>query len=113
MDRVSAETAEHYTWGDVCDGWHLMRDAALSVIEERMPAGASEQRHFHGQARQFFYVMEGELSIEIEGETHRLTARQGIAVVPGAPHQAMNRSEIDVRFLVISSPPAQGDRISC
>jgi len=24
-DPVSAEAAEHYRWGEVCDGWHLVR----------------------------------------------------------------------------------------
>jgi hypothetical protein len=51
---VSGENAEHYVWGDGCDGWHLVRGDSLSVIEERMPAGAREQRHFHERVRQFF-----------------------------------------------------------
>jgi len=111
MNRViDAGTAEHYAWGGVCDGWHLVRAEGLSVIEERMPTGAQEQRHSHAKARQFFYVLEGELTMEVEGREHRLGARQGIEVAPGERHQAMNESGADVRFLVISSPPAQGDR---
>jgi mannose-6-phosphate isomerase-like protein (cupin superfamily) len=107
---VSVETAEHYRWGEVCDGWHLVRSEELSVIEERMPAGAREQRHFHTKARQFFYVLEGELTMEVEGRSHALGARQGLEIAPGERHQARNESREDVRFLVISSPPAQGDR---
>jgi hypothetical protein len=57
-DPVSVANGEHYTWGGICDGWHLLRAEGLSVIEERMPAGTFEQRHFHQQARQFFYVLE-------------------------------------------------------
>ena len=116
-EPVSVQTAEHYTWGEatgvVCDGWHLVRGAALSVIEERMPAGAQEERHFHTKARQFFYVLEGELAMEVEGRIHALGAGQGLEIAPGERHQAMNESrEEDVRFLVISSPPAQGDRFN-
>lgn len=111
-EAVSTATAEHYTWGEVCDGWHLVRGEGLSVIEERMPPGASEQRHFHSKARQFFYVLEGELTLEVDGRNHTLRPRQGIEVAPGDRHQAMNRSMEDARFLVISSPPAQGDRIA-
>jgi mannose-6-phosphate isomerase-like protein (cupin superfamily) len=107
---VSVETGEHYRWGEVCDGWHLVRGEGLSVIEERMPAGAREQRHFHAKARQFFYVLEGELTMEVEGRCHGLGARQGLEIAPGERHQASNESREDVRFLVISSPPAQGDR---
>jgi mannose-6-phosphate isomerase-like protein (cupin superfamily) len=105
-------TAEHYAWGEVCDGWRLVHNEKLSVIEERMPAGAREQRHFHRQARQFFYVLAGELTMEIEGQQHALQARQGVEIAPGERHQAINASGEDVRFLVISSPPARGDRES-
>jgi mannose-6-phosphate isomerase-like protein (cupin superfamily) len=107
---VSVETAEHYTWGEVCDGWHLVLSAGLSVIEERMPPGAAEERHSHAKARQFFYVLEGELTMEVEGRPHGLGARQGLEVGPGEKHQVTNESGRDVRFLVISTPPAQGDR---
>jgi len=34
---VDQKTAEHYSWGNACDGWHLVQNSALSVIEERMP----------------------------------------------------------------------------
>ncbi|MGB7136599.1 MAG: cupin domain-containing protein [Acidobacteriaceae bacterium] len=114
-EPVRAATAEHYVWGEVCDGWHLVRSESLSVIEERMPAGAREQRHCHRKARQFFYVLEGELTTEVEGRVgearlHTLGAGQGVEIAPGERHQAMNGSGEDVRFLVISTPPAQGDR---
>lgn len=109
-EPTSTATAEHYAWGEVSDGWHLVHAEGLSVIEERMPPGAREQRHFHTKARQFFYVLEGELTMEVEGRRHALRARQGLEIVSGEAHQAMNASEAEVRFLVISAPPAQGDR---
>ena len=107
---VSAATGEHYHWGDSCDGWHLVRAAGVSVIEERMPAGAREVRHWHARARQFFYVLSGTLSMEVEGVQHELPAGSGIELPPGTAHQARNEGSSDVKFLVISSPPHQGDR---
>jgi quercetin dioxygenase-like cupin family protein len=107
---VSTENAEHYMWREVCDGWHLVSDANLSVIEERMPPGSQEQRHSHARARQFFYVLQGELTMELAGRRHSLTAGVGLEIAPGEPHQAMNKSEGEVRFLVISQPASQGDR---
>lgn len=107
---VSKASAEHYTWGEVCDGWHLVRGANLRVIEERMPPGAQEQRHFHTRARQFFYVLDGELTIELAGAHHSLTAGIGLEISPGEPHQALNNSQKEVRFLVISQPASHGDR---
>ena len=112
-ESISSASGEHYTWGPAghpCDGWHLVRTAGLSVILERMPPGAHEVRHYHNRARQFFFVLEGELTIEIEGDEFALGREQGIEVAPEVLHQAFNRSSKDVRFLVISQPPSHGDR---
>jgi mannose-6-phosphate isomerase-like protein (cupin superfamily) len=109
-EPVQPTNENHYRWGGVCDGWHLVRGAELSVIVERMPPGSEEQRHFHLRSRQFFYVLEGELAMEVDGRLHRLTERQGLEIAPGEKHQARNTSQADVRFLVISQPPGQGDR---
>jgi mannose-6-phosphate isomerase-like protein (cupin superfamily) len=112
MTRRSTQATleNHYAWGEVCDGWHLVWSDDLSVIEERMPPGSAEQRHFHVRARQFFYVLYGELTMEIDGRLQLIGPRQGIEVLPGEAHQASNRSDAAVRFLVISQPPGRGDR---
>lgn len=111
MATIDTNTAEYYTWGEDCDGWHLVRAPELSIIEERMPPGASEVRHYHAHARQFFYVLEGELHMEIDGDNHTLSTGQGIEIAPGQTHQAINRSGSPVRFLVTSQPSSHGDRI--
>ena len=113
---VSAGSAEHYKWGGPrstdCDGWHLVRTPDLSILEERMPPGTSEVRHRHERARQFFFVLEGLLTIEIEHQEFQLSPGQGIEIAPGLPHQAMNRDSSPARFLVTSQPPSHGDRQS-
>ena len=114
---IRTADAEHYTWGgpngNDCEGWHLVRTAELSIIEERMPAGASEVRHHHVRARQFFYVLEGELSLEVEGDEVLMRKGEGVEIGPGVTHQAINRSGASVRFLVTSQPPSHGDRVNC
>ena len=111
-EPTSTATAPAYQWGEGCDGWHLMRAANLSIIQERMPAGTKEIRHWHARAAQFFYVLTGTLTLEVEGRTHELGPRTGIELPQGTAHQAMNRSTADVEFLVVSTPPARGDRIN-
>jgi mannose-6-phosphate isomerase-like protein (cupin superfamily) len=109
--KVTVGSAEHYTWGSRCDGWHLVRQSELSVIRERMPAGTSEVRHFHQHARQFFFVLAGTALLEVDGMELSLAAGEGCEVVPGTPHQMFNRSQTDLEFLVVSQPPSHGDRI--
>jgi len=59
-----AGTAEHYIWGDVCHGWRLLSQPDLSVIQERVPPGGAETRHYHTNARQFFFVLSGTATME-------------------------------------------------
>jgi mannose-6-phosphate isomerase-like protein (cupin superfamily) len=111
MIPISKETAEHYTWGGQCDGWHLLKTPELSVIQERMPPGTTEVRHFHHRAQQFFYVLAGSAMMEVDGQPIILAAGQGIWISVGKPHQMKNESSTDVHFLVISQPPSRGDRV--
>ena len=108
MNRLAAE---HYVWGGNCDGWHLVKQPNLSVIEERMPPGSSEVRHHHVRAHQFFYTLSGELTLEVEGHDYILRAGDGMEVHPGQRHQAINRSDAEVQMLVVSHPPSHGDRV--
>ena len=122
MKVVSTANAEHYTWpsvanpdaisSDQCEGWHLHRSDALSVIEERMPSGTAEQRHMHQHTTQFFYVLAGELTIELKDEEHRLAPLTGMSVPAQTPHQVFNHGSEDARFLVVSQPPSYGDRVA-
>jgi len=107
---VGIENAEHYRWGEVCDGWHLLKLDGFSVIRERVPPGGAEKRHRHRHARQFFYVLDGAAAIEIDGVRHELAAGQGLHVPPGAAHRFRNESNADVHVLVVSVPKSHGDR---
>src|SRR5882672_3469613 len=100
MRAIEKRNAEHYVWGEGCDGWHLLRCDSLSVIEERIPPGSSETRHYHREARQFFYVLSGVLSFEIDGKEFELMSKQGIEIGPSVPHRAFNRSADAAEFLV-------------
>jgi mannose-6-phosphate isomerase-like protein (cupin superfamily) len=108
---ISRTTADHYIWGQQCQGWHLVRSNDLSVIEEVMPPGTSEQIHRHHVAQQFFYVLAGEAVMEFAGSKIAVGQGQGVAVAPGTPHRIGNASQAEVRFLVISQPSTKnGDR---
>ncbi len=111
MKKISLINAEHYGWGEGCDGWHLVRQPELSVIRERMPAGTSETRHFHRRILQFFHVLTGELTLKVGREVHRLVADEGLEVAPGQVHQACNNGSEPVEFLVISTGISRSDRI--
>jgi len=109
---ISIENAEHYIWGEICDGWHLLKRGDMSVIQERVPAGGAEVMHYHELARQLFYILDGEGMMIFEDHEVNLVKGQGLEIPPQIKHQFKNQSNADVHFLVISIPTTRGDRIN-
>ena len=107
---VDVTSSERYQWGSASEGWHLLNRPELSVIQERVPPGDRERRHFHSKARQFFFVLQGQAVLEVGGSRFDLDVGQGLEIPPGEPHQFMNESQSAVTFLVVSCPHSHGDR---
>jgi mannose-6-phosphate isomerase-like protein (cupin superfamily) len=112
INAIDTASAEHFTWGDACDGWHLMKQSDLSIVQERVPPGAGEVRHVHNRAQQFFYILSGSAVLELEDRAVHCRAGQGVPVSPGIVHRFANSGNQEVVFLVISSPSTTGDRIN-
>ena len=111
MAVVSKNNSKHYKWGNNCDGWHLVKTDNLSVIQECVPYGSSEIRHFHNKAEQFFYVLSGEATIKVESDLYVIKKNQGIYIPKGTFHQLKNELREDLVFIVTSVPPSHGDRV--
>ncbi|MCW8839218.1 MAG: cupin domain-containing protein, partial [Thiovulaceae bacterium] len=108
MSISSIKNAKHYLWGESCHGWHLGASEKLSVIQERVPQGASEIRHLHNKAEQFFYILSGIATLEVSGKIYTLHPNEGYHIMPGISHTLSNEHEQDLEFLVISTPPSHG-----
>ncbi len=109
--KRSENNSEHYVWGGDCDGWHLLKSDSLSVIKERVPAGRFEIRHLHEKAEQFFYILNGTATLEVDGIENIVNAGEGLHIPAGVPHQLKNETNDDVVFIVTSTPPSHGDRV--
>ncbi len=108
--KINAGALTPEPWGDGCLAWRLLAGADLAVAEETMPPGTAETRHRHRRARQFFYVLAGELTMEMPDGPASLQPGDGLEIPPQLPHRAYNKSHAPVRFLVISVPTTKGDR---
>lgn len=111
MAIKSTENTEHYTWGNNCDGWHLIKSESLSIIQEKMPAHTSEGLHFHNTAQQFFFILKGTATFQIEGEIFEVSENKGFHILPHQTHRIFNCTELPLEFLVISEPKSHGDRV--
>jgi mannose-6-phosphate isomerase-like protein (cupin superfamily) len=112
--KVSKYNAlKHYTWGDGCDGWNLADEKAFSVKQESMPPGTAEAKHYHAVAQQFFFILKGIATFEIDGTLHTAAVHEGLHIKPGLKHQISNKGSEDLEFLLFSQPSTTNDRILC
>lgn len=79
-------------------------DGATAMIESTMPPRAPGPPLHKHDFHEAFYVLDGELTIQVDDELH--VARRGqVAVAPsGIPHTLANNGEAPARFLIICSP---------
>src|SRR6478736_114368 len=71
---TNRQNADHYIWGERCDGWRLL------------------------------YVIDGRLNIELDSSRFHLAAGDAFEVSPMSQHRVWNETKEDVSFLVISAP---------
>jgi mannose-6-phosphate isomerase-like protein (cupin superfamily) len=113
MSKVSKQQPlKHYQWGNGCDGWNLVDTAELSVKQECMPAGTAEQLHYHERAQQFFFILKGTATFEINGELIEVNEQEGIHIQNGAKHRIINNTREDLEFILSSQPSTKNDRIN-
>ena len=106
------ENSEHYFWGEQCDSWVFHNNDNLVVKQEMMPPKTSEKLHFHKLAQQFFYILKGIATFELNGKTIIVQENQGLHIKPNEKHRIFNKSNFDLEFIVISEPKSHGDRIN-
>ncbi|HEV7620337.1 MAG TPA: cupin domain-containing protein [Flavisolibacter sp.] len=113
MNPVSKYNAlKHYVWGSGCDGWNLAETAELSIKQERMPAKASEEKHYHEKAQQFFFILKGEALFEVNDEICTVKEGEGLYIKAGDRHRIINNTEEDLEFILCSQPSTANDRIN-
>jgi mannose-6-phosphate isomerase-like protein (cupin superfamily) len=114
MNKVVSkyQSLNHYQWGNVCDSWNLVDNALLSVKQEMMPAGTSEQLHYHERSQQFFFILAGTATLEIEGKQIEVGAHEGFQVLSGEKHRIINNGKTNLEFILCSQPSISNDRIN-
>ncbi len=111
MKKVDRQSAKHYFWQKICDGWHFVERDDLSIIAEKMPPNTSEDMHYHRKARQFFYILSGQATMQFSDGSLLLNTGDGVEIEPGEAHQMCNCSDMEIEFLTISMPKSHGDKV--
>lgn len=74
-----------------------------SLAEARVPAGSATQRHYHRLAEEFYFILEGRGTMEIDGETRAVGPGDAILIPPGARHTIV--ADEALLFLCCCAPP--------
>lgn len=85
----------------------------LSVKQELMPAQTAETLHYHEKAQQFFFILNGTATFEVEGESYIVQAGEGFHIAPGKKHNISNNTTGDLEFILSSQPSTNEDRHAC
>ena len=78
-----------------------------SLAEASLPVGSQTDRHYHKLSEEFYYILEGSGTMEIDGEEREVGVGDAILIPAGAWHQ-IHAGEA-LRFLCCCAPPYAHD----
>jgi quercetin dioxygenase-like cupin family protein len=76
----------------------------VAVIHHLAPKGSGSPLHVHHRENEWFYVLEGELTIWVDGQVNRAPAGSFVFGPQDTPHTFTVSSEDDARFLLVTEP---------
>jgi len=82
-----------------------------SLAEIRHPPGTSSQEHYHTEAEEVYYVLEGHGVICVDGEVQDIGPGDVVAIIPGQWHKVWQAGEGDLVLLVTCVPAYAVDEV--
>jgi mannose-6-phosphate isomerase-like protein (cupin superfamily) len=74
-----------------------------SLAEATIPVGQPTQRHYHQLSEEFYFILEGTGTMEINGQEQQVQPGDAILIPPGAWHQITATTQL--RLLCCCAPP--------
>jgi mannose-6-phosphate isomerase-like protein (cupin superfamily) len=74
-----------------------------SLAEATLEPGQATERHYHAEAEEIYYVVEGSGEMELGGDRRMLSPGDAVLIPPGAWHQ-IRASDERLRFLCCCAP---------
>ena len=79
-----------------------------SLAEATLEAGQETQRHYHADAEEIYYIVEGSGEMEVDGDRRSLSVGDAVLIPPGARHQ-IRAGDARLRFLCCCAPAYRHD----
>lgn len=106
----SSKTGEKYSFSSVISDYAGFKD--VFVHHEIIPPGRkSSGTHFHSKREELVLIMEGSVTVWLNGMTTVLEASELMAFPPGREyaHHIKNETQEDAKILIIASNPPQDE----
>jgi len=103
-DQAPFTTADGSSIRSILDGTNAPVDKQ-SLAEATLPPGGSTRRHYHRASEEFYFLLEGNGTMELDGETRRVGPGDAVLIPPGSRHQITATGKRSLRFLCCCAPP--------
>lgn len=90
MYRITSNIQDGTIPGRWLEALALYASPQLSIKKALIPAGSSEQVHLHQKAIQFFFILKGKASFELDGNCFELQQGESLNILPGQIHRVFN-----------------------
>lgn len=86
-------------------------DGRVQMVNwSKLPAGKSFQRHYHEDMQEVFVLIDGEVTMQVQGQQVRLAGGDCIVIQPREAHEMTNICGHDVSYLVFGISTEQGGK---
>ena len=104
------EKDKEYRFGD-SGPKYLMQGPRMNFALVQFMPGQDFRAHYHAVMEENFYILEGTVTIVVDGTPHTLSAGQFIHIEPNEVHYVINKSPSVVRMVSSLAPFQQSDKI--
>jgi quercetin dioxygenase-like cupin family protein len=104
------EKDKEYRFGD-SGPKYLMQGPRMNFALVQFMPGQDFHAHYHNVMEENFYILEGNVTIIVDGVTHALGPGQFIHIEPKEVHYVINKSPAVVRMVSSLAPFQQVDKI--
>jgi len=104
------EKDKEYRFGDNGPKY-LMQGPRMNVALVQFMSGQDFKAHYHEVMEENFFILEGTVTIVVNGEPHDIKPGQMIHIEPGEVHYVINRSPSVVRMVACLAPYKDGDKV--
>jgi quercetin dioxygenase-like cupin family protein len=104
------EKDKEYRFGD-SGPKYLMQGPRMNFAVVQFMPGQDFRAHYHEVMEENFYILEGTVTIVVEGTPHELPPGKFIHIEPKETHYVINRSASVVRMIASLAPFKEGDKV--